>query len=407
MGNKSSIHKSSIIKQKYDIPEWAIFSEKDLINMFKYDKIDNTRKDSKYYCLRGVYYERKLKNNYLAKKCYLMAVENNDIYALCMLGYYYYTIEKDLINMEKYYLLSAEYGFNDALVGLADNYYNEKKYTEYKKYIMMAIEKGNKIAMDHYGIYYHTVEKNYDEMKKYYSMAIERDHILSLVNLGWYYYDIEKNYDLMKKYYLIAINRGNSYAMFYLGKYYYDIEGNFNKMEKYLIMASKKGNSEAMIELATCYFVKNEHQHNRYTEKYLLMAVEEGNSDAMYLLGNYYIRKVYRPACSSDIPYYYGLAEKYLLMALESNNSEALITLAELHCHEGDIKKMMSYYVKAINEYENVNAMRKLGEYYMSDKQYELSKKYLQMAIDKGDEEAILQLKKLDDILNNEITKNN
>jgi TPR repeat protein len=66
-------------------------------------------------------------------------------------------------------------------------------------------------------------------MKKYYLMAIEKGNSLAMNNLGIYYKNIEKDYDQMKKYYLMAIEKGNSKAMFNLCLYYDENELDFYK----------------------------------------------------------------------------------------------------------------------------------------------------------------------------------
>jgi TPR repeat protein len=117
----------------------------------------------------------------------LMHVAKDDSHAMVFLGYYY-DEQKDYKNMEKYYL--------------------------------MAIEKGNSIAMNNLGYYYYNKPKNYKNMEKYYLMAIEKGDSLAMNNLGYYYYREQKDYKNMEKYYLMAIEKNNSVAMYNFGLYY-------------------------------------------------------------------------------------------------------------------------------------------------------------------------------------------
>jgi len=73
-----------------------------------------------------------------------------------------------------------------------------------KKYFLMAIKKGNVLAMYNLGHYFQCIEQNYDEMITYYMMAIEKNYLDAMYNLGLYYESIKK-YDDMEKYYLMAI----------------------------------------------------------------------------------------------------------------------------------------------------------------------------------------------------------
>ena len=134
-----------------------------------------------------------------------------------------------------------------------------------KKYYLMAIEKGNSVAMNNLAIYYKEIEKDYDNMKKYYLMAIDKDNSNAMYNLGDYYEEIEKNYDNMKKYYLMAIEKGDSNAMNNLAIYYENIEKNYDESKKYYLMAIKKGGSDAINNLKNItsplerYILYNEH----------------------------------------------------------------------------------------------------------------------------------------------------
>jgi hypothetical protein len=159
--------------------------------------------------------------------------------------------------------------------------HTEINYALMKKYYLMAIDKGNSLAMHNLGYYYEIIEKNYDLMKKYYHMAIDkgREASSAMYNLGYYYEQIEGNYELMKKYYLMAIDNGNSEAMYNLGEYYRYTEKDNALMKKYYLMAIDNGNSEAMNSLG-CYYNHTEINYN-LMEKYYLQAIDKGSWDAL------------------------------------------------------------------------------------------------------------------------------
>lgn len=99
-------------------------------------------------------------------------------------------------------------------------YYYEiqKDYENMKKYYLMAIEKGDIVAMTNFGSYYEDQE-DYDNMEKYYLMAIEKDDANAMTAFGSYH-KYRKDYGNMVKYYLMAANKGDTYAMFQSGMYY-------------------------------------------------------------------------------------------------------------------------------------------------------------------------------------------
>ena len=156
----------------------------------------------------------------------------NDI-EMYYLGWYYKHIEKDYANMKKYLLMAINKGNTYAMYSLGLYYHHidknlmnddhnltKKYYGLMKKYYLMAINKGNSMAMNNLGWHYQEIENNHDQMKKYYLMAIDKGDSTAMNNLGWHYEHIEKDYDMMKKYYLMAVDKGCSHTMRNLGSYY-------------------------------------------------------------------------------------------------------------------------------------------------------------------------------------------
>ena len=222
----------------------------------------------------------------------------------------YYSIKKKYDQMEKYYLMAIEKGNNVAMNNLGFYYQYEKKdYDQMEKYYLMAIEKGNSDAMNNLGLYYEDIKKNYDQTKKYYLMSIEKGNDCAMNNLGLYYMEIEKDYKQMKKYYLMAIERENSDAMNNLGFYYKKIEKDYDQMKKYYLMAIGKGHSGAMLNLA--YYYKMIKKDYDQMEKYYCMAIKKGNINAV---NNYKFYFGDLKNCNPELPFLEKLIDKFLIM---------------------------------------------------------------------------------------------
>ena len=177
-------------------------------------------KNSIEYFYYGVFHNLIYIDYELMKKYYLMAIEQNESYAMNNLGFYYSEIEKyDLA--KKYYLMAIEQNNSSAIVNLGVYYSEiEKNYDLSKKYYLMAIEQNSSTAMNNLGVYYKIFEENYDLAKKYYLMAVEQNSTKAMNNLGIYYEFIEENYNLAKKYYLMSIEQNDSDGIINIKKYY-------------------------------------------------------------------------------------------------------------------------------------------------------------------------------------------
>jgi len=83
----------------------------------------------------------------------------------------------------------------------------------------MAVDKGNPRAMNSLGWYYYNIEKKYDLSQKYLLIAIDKGNALAMRGFATHYRDAKK-FDLMEKYYLMAIENGDIYASDHLMGYY-------------------------------------------------------------------------------------------------------------------------------------------------------------------------------------------
>lgn len=111
-----------------------------------------------------------------------------------------------------------------------------------KKYYLMAIEKGNELAMNNLGMYYYKLE-DYEKAKEYLIQGAEKDGIDCIVNLGTYYNNIEKNLDKAVKQYEIGVEKENVDAMFKLGLVYKK-KKDYENMMKYFTMVFEKGDDD-------------------------------------------------------------------------------------------------------------------------------------------------------------------
>jgi TPR repeat protein len=155
-------------------------------------------------------------------------------------------------NTDKYYLYVGWY------------YDNMKhNYEEAIKYYLLAIDKGNYIAMNNLAHYYN-VENNYKEAIKYWLLAIDKGNYIAMNNLAHYYYNVENNYKEAIKYYLLAIDKGNYIAMNNLSKiahkHYYlymtELKQQFWKLNPspkltQFMLSHKLGNGDCHVCLST------------------------------------------------------------------------------------------------------------------------------------------------------------
>src|SRR5438132_1358429 len=74
------------------------------------------------------------------------------------------------------------------------------------------------------GLYYNKIKKDYDKAEKYYLIAIEKGNTIAIIKLAIYYKNIKKDYDKAEKYYLVAIEKGNLDAINSLAIYYHNIK---------------------------------------------------------------------------------------------------------------------------------------------------------------------------------------
>lgn len=119
-------------------------------------------------------------------------------------------------------------------------------------------------------------EGNSDEAKRYYMLAIEKGNVLAMLNIGFLLYN-DGNKEEAIKYYDMAIKNGCKNAIFGLAKLYQD-DGDRNKAIIYYEMALKVGDDDAMNNLGSLYAGEGNIEE---AKKYFRMAIEKGNVVAM------------------------------------------------------------------------------------------------------------------------------
>ena len=119
---------------------------------------------------------------------------------------------------------------------------------------------------------YNFIIKNNEEAKKYHLMAIEKGNVLAMLNMGLILKK-QNNIDEAKKYYLMAIEKGNSNAMYNMGNLLKE-QNELEEAKKYYLMAIEKGHIDAMNNMG---WLLNEQNELEEAKKNYLMAIDKGN----------------------------------------------------------------------------------------------------------------------------------
>ena len=175
----------------------------------------------------------------------------------------------------------------------------------------MAIEKGDKKALNNLGFLYYK-QKNYVESEKYYKLATEENddiRITALNNLMNLYSNNEilnalghlhgdqgvlmdfgmqflmgGKYEEAKKYYNYAVEEGCIYGLSNIATIH-ELQGNINEAEKYYLKAIEKGDVKALESLGTLYENNNNYEK---AEKYYKLASENNIKEASDKLDKLY-----------------------------------------------------------------------------------------------------------------------
>jgi TPR repeat protein len=304
----------------------------------------------------------------------------------------------------KYYLMAIKHGNTDGIINIA-NYYKDVKndHQTTKKYYINASEKGNHKGMFLLAEYYYVIENNMDEAIKYYLMEAKHGNLDAMYLAGVFFFKIEKDIPNTLKYFKMAADHGNAFAMNGLANYYRDIDHNIELGLQYYKMAAENGNVDAMHSLATHYFTN---QDFPMMIKYAELAVAHGHDDLYNQLGMHYSYYENNPT----------KAIEHFMIGVKKGNLDSLVYMGIQYHALGDIEKYEKYLTEAFQK-GNIIAANHLGLHYQygknnydkasecfkvgvekdnSDsflyigilydfmKEYELSEKYLLIALEKG-----------------------
>lgn len=210
----------------------------------------------------------------------------------------YYLIQENIELMLKYLFMAVNKNDLLAMSNLGNYYRKQNDVENAVKYYKMSIDKGNNIAMNNLISLYQHIE-DFENMIKYCKMVIDDNTFSNIKLIDQYkgddnydqmlvvikemniilyfnaiqclvsYFYTTGDYDQMIKYLLLSIEHGDDVSMNNLGAYYYEI-GNYEQMEKYLLLSINEGYKPAMINYANYH--KNITKNNELAQIYFKMA---------------------------------------------------------------------------------------------------------------------------------------
>jgi hypothetical protein len=139
------------------------------------------------------------KNNIVDEEC------TDDDY-ITYKAYYNYKVLKDHKNAKKFYKEATEIGNTHAMHGLAMYYKRYDKLNKMKKYLKMAINKNDNVAMIDYGNHHLYENNNISKAIKYYNMAKKNNHYRGYYELAYYFYEYKFNYKKCKENMLLFLD---------------------------------------------------------------------------------------------------------------------------------------------------------------------------------------------------------
>ena len=128
------------------------------------------------------------------KQYYDMAIEKGCTVAMARMGNWYRWNKEDIKGAKKYYRMMVEVGSCDGMIKMAQLYEEKRDYGEMKRFLLMAIDRGDTGAMFSLATRYYVKESDIENYKKYLKMGIDEGDQRALVELARYYVDKERNY---------------------------------------------------------------------------------------------------------------------------------------------------------------------------------------------------------------------
>lgn len=167
-----------------------------------------------------------------------------------------YVYINDKTSFAKIYDLFINDIMFEPINGMENNYLGlyfrniKKDYNKAKCHYLIAIERGNTVAIHNLADLYMET-KDYDNAEHYYLMAVKYN-TNSFNGLAWFYNNIKKDFINAEIYYKIAASHGNILPMNNLACFYYK-RGNYVDAKVYSLMAIKHGNVQSINILMNCY----------------------------------------------------------------------------------------------------------------------------------------------------------
>jgi len=205
--------------------------------------------------LIGEIYWNYLKDDLVAERYFLIAINHGDAKACRRFGNLLRDKRKDYEEAERYYRISIERGETYAWVNLGDLFGDTlKDYPQAEICYLEAIEKGHNIGWRYLGFLYADNLKNYEKAKEYYQKAIEAGETYAWINLGNLYLDNLTDYPQAETCYQKGVDAGHGEGWRYLGNLYADSIKNINKAEDFFHHAIAEDIQNANNSLAWAYF---------------------------------------------------------------------------------------------------------------------------------------------------------
>jgi len=302
---------------------------------------------------------------------YTSSAEQGDRGAQNLLGNRFYNgngVIKNVTTAMKWYKLAAQQYYTNALYMLGEIYYNKKDYVN---------------AFDNYQL----------AATQYNNDAIYQLGTMFLNGNG-----VDKDAKQAKKLFELAADEDNTKAQYMLGCMYYEGPGidmkdrNLDKAIDFLELAAKKGHKSAQEKLKDLVDLRD---HKLIEEKSKIKDI--------YMLGEY------NYFGDTLITQNYERAKEYYNIAAQAGYANAQYKLGKMfydgYGGDKDYKEAIKWFTLAADQ-DNIDALYMLGCMYfegpgipLEKRDYNIARKYLKSAAEKGHRDARLKLKELEEVV--------
>lgn len=375
------------------------------------------------------------KNPVSGKRWLMEAAKNGYNKAQYLLGICYEKGIGGSANKEfalQWYRRAAENGEPQAQLEMGYLEHSSKNFSEAFKWFRKSAKTGNAEAMYVLARCYDEgwgCDKNLKMAKDCYELSAEQEFIPAERRLGLcYLYGLgtDKNESEALSHFNKAAENNDVESQYYVGDLHKKA-GNIEEAFAWFTKAANQDDADAQNALGLCYLERGTSADNQKAEFWLKKAAEKGHLAAMSNLGYMYseipeyqnyteaVNWYSKTGCKGDVNaqvflgmYYfdmhdYAKAYYWFNKAAELNNKAAINMLGR--CYEDgfgvakDTSVAKKYYLKAAKMGMTV-AKRNLGILYWSEDNDEFqARKWLQAAADDGSDDAVKDLKQLEEII--------